>query len=163
MFMYNSYDYSECTGGAAVDIIFGVYAELGYKFNSNTEEITMENWFLKSIVPNFNNDISRIGFISFEDDIVNSGPLGYYDDLSLNTTIQDLRWSSGWLRYDLLFDEAISQFDAISSKNSQQILVVMTDDNPRIGSTDLRPVCQYITAFEERGTKYMICHFSPIC
>ena len=117
---------------------------------TTTNADIMENWLLSSVVPNVNNDISRIGFISFEEFIV-TYDLGYYDDSTLSSTIGSLPWSSGWLNFSLLFDEAILQFDALSSKNSQQILVVMTDDNPRMGGTDLRPVCQYKNAFEKRG------------
>ena len=106
---------------------------------------------------NINTQKSRVGITVFGDSVSTTLDIGYYDSLNITDKLNDIQWKTGWLNYPEMFDEVIAQFDSISmTKNTQQILLILTDDEPRLSLSEYITVCNYRNLL---ATKGIICFF----
>ena len=152
------YTYTVCTAFDGVDIIFGIYMELG---KGTTNDVPngdiVEEWLIDSVIPNINTDRSRVGMIVFGNQINQTLNIGSYDMDTLTQSVQNISWPNDWEYNDIppMIDEALEQFESIQeSFNTQQILVIITDDNPEAlknGKSPFLPLCQYRNALSDLG------------
>ena len=134
---------TECRGGDPVDVVFGISGIL-------TQNI--ERWLYDDVLPNINTESSRVGIMSFSGSTVWTAiSLGQHTEATLAQTITgNMVGTAGWTNPGPVINSSISQFDAVSA-NSQQILILMVEDDPKIAAQNPVTVCEYKQALESRG------------
>eukprot|EP01083_Nonionella_stella_P223593 796683_1 len=144
-----------CSESEGVDVIFGIGIS-SHIFDSNE----MKQWLSDDIIMNIDITHSRFGLIIFNENVTVPIDIDLHAGHdTLTSDVHSISWPDGkLLNYPHFFMTVVEQFSSITTPNSEQILVIVTDNNPDTPQTNGQEsiVCQYRSLLASAGIRVIV-------